>query len=87
MVLGAFAGMTAGGTLTELIPHFLSVFEPFMVFGGLALGIIAGQRIAKEIHDRHLDEEQRQLDWVAKRIELLIEGERDPAMLGTGDSR
>lgn len=87
VLLGGFAGLIAGGTLTDLLAGYVTVLEPFLVFGGLAFGMVMGHRIAKQIHDRHMNEEQRQLDWLAQRIEVLVEGEHEPAALGSGGSR
>jgi serine/threonine protein kinase len=87
VLLGGFAGIIVGGTLTDLVPAILGGLEPFLIFGGLALGIVAGQRIAKLIHDHHMGEEQRQLDWLARRVEVLVEGEGSPAGPASGASR
>jgi serine/threonine protein kinase len=86
VLLGGFGGIVAGGTLTDLVPMFLGVLEPFLVFGGLGLGIVLGHRIAKQLHDRHMDEEQRQLEWLAQRVEVIAEG-GEPAALPSGESR
>ncbi len=72
MLLGAFAGMVVGGTLMDTLG--IVALEPFMMVAGIAVGIVAGHRVAKRIHDRHLNEEQRHLDWLAQRIEVLGEG-------------
>jgi hypothetical protein len=87
VLLGGFAGIVAGGTLTDFLVGYVVALEPFLIFGGLAFGMVMGHRIAKQIHDRHMNEEQRQLEWLAQRIEVLAEGEHEPAALGSGGSR
>ncbi|MFV8749128.1 serine/threonine-protein kinase [Nannocystaceae bacterium ST9] len=75
VALGGAAGLTLGAIFADFVPVMLNGLELLLVLGGLALGILVGHRIAKQIHDHHMSEEQRQLDWLAQRIGVLTEGE------------
>ena len=79
MALGGLAGTVAGGISTELLPTLLIVLEPFFVFGGIALGVLAGLELAKAIHARQMAEERALLTWVGERAEALVTAD-DPAL-------
>ena len=81
MTFGFVGGTMLGGMCTELLPAFLAVLEPFVVFGGMGLGIFAGLQIAKKIHQRQMDEERALLRWLAERVEALVAADRAPKAL------
>jgi hypothetical protein len=84
MVFGFIGGTIAGGIATDLLPAFMTSIEPVFVFGGMALGILAGLRLAKRIHERQMDEERALLRWVGERVEALVAAEQAPRVLATG---
>jgi hypothetical protein len=84
LVFGFFGGTILGGISTELLPAFLMMLEPIVVFGGMGLGALAGLQLAKKIHQRQMDEERSLLRWVAERVEALIAAEQPPRALTGG---
>jgi serine/threonine protein kinase len=81
MLFGFFGGTVVGGIATDLLPVFLSGLEPVLIFGGMALGLLAGLQLARKIHDRQMDEERALLGWVSERVEALISAEQAPRAL------
>jgi hypothetical protein len=85
MVFGFIGGTIAGGIATDLLPAFIMAIEPLFVFGGMALGILAGLRLATRIHERQMDEERALLLWVGERVEALVAAEQAPRALSPRD--
>jgi serine/threonine protein kinase len=81
MLFGFFGGTVAGGIATDLLPALLTAIEPVFVFSGMALGILAGLRVAKRIHERQMDEERALLHWVGERVEALVAAVQAPRAL------
>jgi serine/threonine protein kinase len=81
MVFGFIGGTIAGGIATDLLPALMVAIEPIFVFGGMALGILAGLRLATRIHERQMDEERALLRWVGERVEALVAAEEAPRAL------
>ncbi|NVB39427.1 serine/threonine protein kinase [Pseudenhygromyxa sp. WMMC2535] len=77
---GLFGGLVAGGVLTDIVPSLLAVVEPFLVFGGAAAGVMVGYEVVKKIHQRHMEEERRALDWVGERVQVLVEADAPQAL-------
>ena len=71
---GGFVGMISGAIMTEIA--IFAAIEPVFVFGGMALGALAGLRLAAKIHGRQMQEERAMLDWVGERVEALTAAEQ-----------
>jgi serine/threonine protein kinase len=81
MTFGFIGGTIIGGIATDLLPAFVMAIEPLFIFGGMALGILAGLRLATRIHERQMDEERALLGWVGERVEALVAAEQPPRAL------
>jgi serine/threonine protein kinase len=86
LIFGGILGTIFGGVVLDGIFPFLSALEPLVVFGGTALGMLAGTRFARMLHQRQMNEERTLLDWVGERVAALVEADT-PRALGPGDSK
>ncbi len=90
VVFGALAGAVFGGVMTQVLVFvpLLLMFEPLVVFSGIALGILVGTRFARTLHERQMNEERGLLEWVAERVGALTEAdETSTRMLSPADTQ
>src|SRR5690606_29510057 len=77
LIFGGIFGTILGGVIVDPLP--VVALEPLIVFTGTALGLLAGTKLARKLHERHMNEERALLDWVGERIAALIEAD-SPSM-------
>ncbi len=82
MLWGGFFGTMFGAIMTDVLT-MLSAIEPLLVFGGIALGILLGTKLARALHERHMNEERALLEYVGERVNALVEAE-DPSPRALG---
>jgi hypothetical protein len=75
LIFGGLLGMMLGGIFSDGL-FFLSVsLEPLGLFGGAVLGMLAGSKLARTLHERQMNEERASLEWIGERVHVLVAAE------------
>ncbi|HLT39820.1 MAG TPA: serine/threonine-protein kinase [Enhygromyxa sp.] len=84
LIFGGIFGTILGGIIVDPLP--VVALEPLFVFTGTALGLLAGTKFARKLHERHMNEERALLGWLGERVAALVEAD-SPSMRMLGESK